>query len=118
MTDDARSKILARRAKFVATAMVGLAASGCGKQTAARPDASSELSEAPDASGGSAPPDTTGGDNTAPPAPCLTTTAPSPPPPRPCLKVAPRPCLEPPNCDPPYTVDPKTGARRYRKECL
>lgn len=84
--DDARKKILARRAQFVAAALAGLSAESCGKQPREKP-------EEPEAS-------------VVQPTPmeCLAMTAPpryEPPPedaapPRPCLEPArPRVCLRP-----------------------
>ena len=50
MADDARKVILARRARFVAAAMVGIAASGCGKSNVTPPDASVTTADAGKAS--------------------------------------------------------------------
>lgn len=88
--DDARKKILARRAQFVAAALAGLSAESCGKQPHEKP-------EEPDATVSVSPME------------CLAMTAPprfeppvdaGPPeaaaPPRPCLEPArPHVCLRP-----------------------
>lgn len=98
--DDAKKKILARRAKFVAAAIAGLAAS-CGKEDAPRPCLS------------------------PPPIPADASVGP-PPPPQPCLSVAvpqeppPQPCLGPPanaDCVTPYFYDAQ-GVKHYKPQCL
>lgn len=118
MSDDAKKLILSRRARFVAAALAGLAADGCGKTTAP-PDAGAQVDP-----------------NAPPPVPavCLSAASPSPDPPdaepvpclsappAPCLSVRappPQPCLKPsaPKCDPPFTID-KDGKKHFKPECL
>ena len=124
MSDDARKLILSRRARFVAAALAGLAADGCGKTTAP-PDAGAQVDpNAPQTvpavclSAASPSPDPPDAEPVPSPAPCLTA---APPPPQPCLRVAPpHPCLKPPpppKCDPPFTID-KDGKKRFKPECL
>jgi hypothetical protein len=87
MSDEAKRRILARRARFVAAAMTG-AAVACGKEKAEPPQ--------PCLSVVYVPPDA-GAEAAAPPAPCLTVAPPSPAVPdagahpRPCLSIAPIP---------------------------
>jgi len=84
VNDDAKKKILARRAKFIAAAVAGISIS-CGKD---RPEPCLSVTHIPDAAS----------DDGGTPQPCLS------PPPQPCLSVynpppdagpPPRPCLEP-----------------------
>jgi serine/threonine-protein kinase len=108
VSDDARKKILARRAKFVAAAVAGIAVA-CGKEPAPQPCLSATPVD----------------DASVPPQPCLS-------PPQPCLSVyyppedaaPPRPCLKPmapsdagKKCDPPYTID-ANGMKHFKPECL
>lgn len=104
MGDDAKKTILARRARFLAAAVAGLAVEACGKTEATR-DAGAEIA----------------------PQPCLSA------PPQPCLSVpitTPQPCLKPPatertnadggtkkDCNPPYTID-ANGQKHYKPDCL
>ena len=77
MADDAKKKILARRAQFVAAALAGLSAEACHKEAATKPDAAVERA----------------------PEPCLAVpfdyyqpadaAKPPEPQPQPCLKIAP-----------------------------
>jgi hypothetical protein len=105
---DAKRAILARRAKFIAAAMAGLGASGCGK-TKLTPPADGGATTYDTASmprvclSAWSPPDDAG----PPPLPCL-----SPPAPRPCLSV-----VRPGNCDVPYTIG-TDGQKRYKPECV
>lgn len=118
--DEARKKILARRAAFVAAALATVAgADACSPQPCLEPprappgdggaDTEQPLVESPDAQPPFQPPppmpclspmppprpDEDGGLR-PPPRPCLSIKAPDPlpdggPPPRPCLKIAPKP---------------------------
>lgn len=117
--DEARKKILARRAAFVAAALATVA---CGKENVPQPclsppplppgDGGAPTEQplvTPDAQPPVEPPppqpclspmphpprDTDGGVQLPPPRPCLSIKMPDPPdagpPPRPCLKIAPKP---------------------------
>ena len=130
MSDDAKKIILARRARFLAAAVVGLAADGCGK-TAVTLDAgtdSAAADAAPAPEGPLAVPPTYDPNKpfaTPPPEPephpCLSVAFPNDAAaPRPCLKPpAPHPCLSParPNCDPPFTID-ANGVKHFKPSCL
>lgn len=114
--DDAKKLIMARRARFVAAALAGLAADGCGKTTAPA-----------DAGSGSDP-------SLTAPGPCLSVPfqgfdkpdagstdgappedAAAPPTPQPCLSVAPQPCLSKPPPHPPPRPCLKVAAPRDDK---
>lgn len=109
MSDDTKKLIMARRARFVAAALAGLAADGCGKTTASA-DAGQEVDA-----------------NASPPTPCLAVPfdfqppdagadsaadAAPPPAPQPCLSVAPQPCLSKPPPRPPPRPCLKVAAPR------
>lgn len=100
---DSQKAILARRARFVAAALAGLASDACGKSEAEKPPPTVDTAGPP-----------------APPVPCLSVAPPQPePPPRPCLSAAP-PDPAPPTsvgCNPPYTVGPD-GKTRWKPDCL
>ena len=99
--NDAKRKILARRAQFVAAALAGLAGQACGKTD--KPEGLVQPAETvPDAAPLS-----------APPMPCLTVTAPHPPAPAP----PPRPSAHPADCNPPWKLDAQ-GNKIFKKECL
>jgi hypothetical protein len=97
MSADAKRKILARRAQFVAAALAGLSADGCHKEHAEKPDAGVQQPPMPCLSV-PMPTETTPPVQTAqlPPIPLD-----AGPPPRPCLApvldtATPHPCLKPP----------------------
>jgi len=113
MVDDAaRKKILGRRARFVAAAMVGIGVASCEKQsepqvclkvaptnTAPPEPCLSQPQQFPDAADqadASAPEDTGAADTSKPDTSKPDTAKPdtSKPTPHPCLKIAPHPCLE------------------------
>lgn len=106
MTDDARSKILARRARFVAAALAGVSTACTSDPKKPVPEApmvdvTPEAGEVrPQASPVPPPDPPDAAAEPAPPQPCLTVVAPPDagkphPVPRPCLKPVPRPCLTP-----------------------
>ena len=110
MSDASKRLVLARRARFVAAAVAGIAVA-CGKEKAPAPCL--EVTAAPS--------------DAASPEPCLSVfsrdldAAPAPPatePPRPCLSIAPRrDAGARKDCDPPFVIGPD-GVRRYKPECL
>ena len=101
--DEARKKILARRAHFVAAAIAGLSVS-CGKDDARSQPCLSVRPMTPDAEVG------------------------PPPPPQPCLSVMmtedagppPMPCLGPPanaDCVTPFWYDAQ-GVKHFKPQCI